>query len=485
MTPTMELDVELIGDREVAVREVNDERPALDAVEPGRDTSAEVLRGIGGRLEERRAAAAPARFDPRIELSAAPGDVVLHFGEATILMRPLRVIAGRGPSRVGNPAGTQKLPVRSRRVDRIGNPLMAGSRPASRGMGVVTRGFPRVVPVPEWEPTSAEAAFARHVLPEIDVLYRVALSLTHNAADAEDVVQETLMRAYRSIERFDGRHARAWLLTILRNANINRSRRRRPGLFADPEEGRRALEAGDPEPSSGGGGHRRPLRRRRRRRARRAPRAVPADRRPRRPRRAQLPGDSRCAGDADRDGHEPPPPSPPAYAGPVGRRGPGAEDAPMSWWRRTPHRDRRSAVVCRGGRAAAAVPRRRERRGDRRPRRGPTSTTASGVGWMPTSTGTSPPRWPAGGGCPMSRCAGCASSGTASRPATSPTNERRPRLRTSSSRGPTPARWCRRSPPRCSSRSRSIAVRRNRDLLWFVAGRARLTFAWFALRTVH
>ena len=30
-----------------------------------------------------------------------------------------------------------------------------------------------------------------------------------------------------------------------------------------------------------------------------------------------------------------------------------------------------------------------------------------------------------------------------------------------------------------------IAVRRNRDLLWFVAGRARLTFAWFALRTVH
>ena len=110
-------------------------------------------------------------------------------------------------------------------------------------------GSPRVVPVPEWEPTSAEAAFARHVLPEIDVLYRVALSLTHNAADAEDVVQETLMRAYRSIERFDGRHARAWLLTILRNANVNRTRRRRPGLFADPEEGRRALEAGDPEPS--------------------------------------------------------------------------------------------------------------------------------------------------------------------------------------------------------------------------------------------
>jgi hypothetical protein len=76
----MELDVELIRHREVAVREVDDERPALDAVEPGRDAPTEVLRGIGGRLEERRAAAAPSRLDPYIELPAAPGDVVLRFG---------------------------------------------------------------------------------------------------------------------------------------------------------------------------------------------------------------------------------------------------------------------------------------------------------------------------------------------------------------------------------------------------------------------
>lgn len=107
-----------------------------------------------------------------------------------------------------------------------------------------------VVPVPKREASSADAAFARHVLPEIDVLYRVALSITRNAADAEDVVQETLIRAYRSIERFDGRHPRAWLLTILRNANVNRTRRRRPSLFADPDEGRRAIEAGEPEPSA-------------------------------------------------------------------------------------------------------------------------------------------------------------------------------------------------------------------------------------------
>ncbi|MCC5953498.1 MAG: RNA polymerase sigma factor [Acidimicrobiia bacterium] len=64
---------------------------------------------------------------------------------------------------------------------------------------------------------------------------RVARSLSGNTADAEDLVQETLLRAYRSIERFDGRYPRAWLLTIMRNANINRARRRRPQLQRDPD----------------------------------------------------------------------------------------------------------------------------------------------------------------------------------------------------------------------------------------------------------
>ncbi len=82
----------------------------------------------------------------------------------------------------------------------------------------------------------AEAAFARHVLPQVDVLSRVALSITRNPPDAEDLVQDTMLRAFRSIGRFDGRHPRAWLLTIMRNAQINRVRRRRPRLLADPEE---------------------------------------------------------------------------------------------------------------------------------------------------------------------------------------------------------------------------------------------------------
>jgi RNA polymerase sigma-70 factor (ECF subfamily) len=92
-----------------------------------------------------------------------------------------------------------------------------------------------------------QSAFDRYVLPEIDVLFRVARSLTHNTADAEDLVQDTLIRAHRAIDRFDGRYPRAWLLTIMRNANINRHRRRRPELLRDPDVtfARTAEAAGD------------------------------------------------------------------------------------------------------------------------------------------------------------------------------------------------------------------------------------------------
>lgn len=75
------------------------------------------------------------------------------------------------------------------------------------------------------------ALFRDFVEPEIDVLLRVAQTLTGSWADAEDLVQETLIRAYRGIDRFDGAHPRAWLLTILRNTNLNAQRRQRPELL--------------------------------------------------------------------------------------------------------------------------------------------------------------------------------------------------------------------------------------------------------------
>ena len=78
------------------------------------------------------------------------------------------------------------------------------------------------------------------------MLFRVAMSITRNPPDAEDLVQDTLLRAYRAIDRFDGRHPRAWLLTILRNAQVNRVRRRRPELLRDPDDEGRMVASDDP-----------------------------------------------------------------------------------------------------------------------------------------------------------------------------------------------------------------------------------------------
>jgi len=87
--------------------------------------------------------------------------------------------------------------------------------------------------------------FKRHVEPEIEVLLRVARTLTGSWADAEDLVQETLVRAFRAIDRFDGRYPRAWLLTILRNTHRNRARVRMPALLHDERDTGLLDRAGD------------------------------------------------------------------------------------------------------------------------------------------------------------------------------------------------------------------------------------------------
>lgn len=79
-----------------------------------------------------------------------------------------------------------------------------------------------------------DAAFERWVLPHTATLYRVGLAITGNRAEAEDLVQDSLIRAYRGLGGFDGSNPRGWLLTILRNTHLNRHRRRRPGLLTDP-----------------------------------------------------------------------------------------------------------------------------------------------------------------------------------------------------------------------------------------------------------
>ncbi|WP_246486581.1 RNA polymerase sigma factor [Kribbella qitaiheensis] len=90
---------------------------------------------------------------------------------------------------------------------------------------------------------SRQDVFRTHVEPEIEVLLRVGQTLTGSWADGEDLVQETLIRAWTAIDRFDGAHPRAWLLTILRNAHLNSLRRQRPDLTDDTASFDRARPA--------------------------------------------------------------------------------------------------------------------------------------------------------------------------------------------------------------------------------------------------
>ncbi|MBD3257207.1 sigma-70 family RNA polymerase sigma factor, partial [candidate division GN15 bacterium] len=74
-------------------------------------------------------------------------------------------------------------------------------------------------------------AFEKEALPHMDALYRTALRMTKNQNDAEDLVQETMVKAYRFWDKFEpGSNCRAWLFKIMTNIFINnyRSKSRKP-----------------------------------------------------------------------------------------------------------------------------------------------------------------------------------------------------------------------------------------------------------------
>ena len=76
-----------------------------------------------------------------------------------------------------------------------------------------------------------QAQFADLAMPYMDALYSAALRMTRNPADAEDLVQETYLRAYRGFGGFkEGTNLKAWLYKILTNTfiNIYRAKKRRP-----------------------------------------------------------------------------------------------------------------------------------------------------------------------------------------------------------------------------------------------------------------
>ena len=93
-------------------------------------------------------------------------------------------------------------------------------------------------------------SFEALALPHLDAAYNLARWLSHSPSDAEDIVQDAMLRAYRAFGGFRGNNIRPWLLAIVRNCWRSRAAEvQRRGHSALPEEDDRPLvdEGADPE----------------------------------------------------------------------------------------------------------------------------------------------------------------------------------------------------------------------------------------------
>ena len=111
--------------------------------------------------------------------------------------------------------------------------MFSGIKPSSnRYVGVNSR-----KPSPLSNP-SHNTRFEQVILPHLDAAYNLARWLTANDQDAQDVVQEACLRAFRAFAGFHGENGRAWLLTIVRNTAYTTLQRHRasPQMTALNEE---------------------------------------------------------------------------------------------------------------------------------------------------------------------------------------------------------------------------------------------------------
>jgi RNA polymerase sigma-70 factor (ECF subfamily) len=98
-------------------------------------------------------------------------------------------------------------------------------------------------------------AFEARVIPHLDAAYRFARWLSHSSVDADDILQEAILRAFRGFDALRGSDARAWLLTIVRNCHLTALEQQRRRAFVplpeehDAQDGR-AMVADTPDPES-------------------------------------------------------------------------------------------------------------------------------------------------------------------------------------------------------------------------------------------
>ncbi len=93
-------------------------------------------------------------------------------------------------------------------------------------------------------------SFTEEILPHLDAAYNLARWLVRNSDDAEDIVQEAYLRAFRYFAGFHGGDARAWLLRIVRNTSyrwLQKTRAYDPVVLFDEEVHTSGMEPSNPE----------------------------------------------------------------------------------------------------------------------------------------------------------------------------------------------------------------------------------------------
>ncbi len=131
----------------------------------------------------------------------------------------------QGPSTGVRPVATGR--VGAPRVVSGGRSPRSGSRPGSVEVGTV-----------QTETSEQRSArFERDALPFLDQLYSAALRMTRNPADAEDLVQETFVKAFAAFHQFqEGTNLKAWLYRILTNTFINTYRKKQRQPLQSPTD---------------------------------------------------------------------------------------------------------------------------------------------------------------------------------------------------------------------------------------------------------
>ena len=136
------------------------------------------------------------------------------------------------PTRAGSEVGTIY-------VKDLSTPAVTWSNMATEGISVEDVESPAQATQPEIESErQLTERFERDALPMLDQLYGAALRMTRNPADAEDLVQETYIKAYSAFRSFrEGTNLKAWLYRILTNTYINsyRKKQRQPAQYPTDE----------------------------------------------------------------------------------------------------------------------------------------------------------------------------------------------------------------------------------------------------------